>query len=425
MRRGLLLGVVLAVLVPAAGAALAWVYGRERAPILVGLLHSQTGAWATTEQPMLEAELLAIEEINAAGGLLGRPVRAVVADGRSEGPTFARQAQRLIHGDKVSVLIGCWTSEARIAVRPVVEEAQHLLVYPPAYEGLEQSPHIVYVGGPANQQTIPAVSWCFNVRRARKFFLLGSDSTWARTMGTLVKDQLHALRGELVGELYLEASGGEGSAGAPNGDGESEGSDVNAAVRRIQRAAPDVVLSMAERTDNPALYSRLRRAGITPDRVPVISLTLGEDEVRRLPAADVAGQYAAWKYFQSVDRPENREFIRRFRAKYGADRLVGDNIQIAYHGVRIWAQTVVEAQTDDVATVNREIVRQSLAAPEGILAIDAETRHGWRRSFLGRVRSDGEFEVVWSLPKSIRPVPFPLARSRDEWDALLESHRQR
>src|SRR3954447_15343867 len=185
MRRWVLLGVVLAVLGSAAGGLAYVVTWRERTPILAGPLHSQTGPWAVTEQSMLEAELLAIEEINAAGGLLGRPVSAVVADGRSDVPTFARQAQRLIHGDKVSVIVGCWSSEARKAVRPVVEEAQHLLIYPPSYEGLEESPNIVYAGGPANQQIVPAISWCYDVRKARKFFLIGSDSLWARALGAI------------------------------------------------------------------------------------------------------------------------------------------------------------------------------------------------------------------------------------------------
>src|SRR5258708_10753170 len=202
MRRWVLLGLVLAVLGLAAAGVAYVVWWRVREPILVGLLHSQTGPWAVTEQSMLEAELLAIEEINAAGGLLGRPVSPVVADGRSDVPTFARQAQRLIHGDKVSVIVGCWSSEARKAVRPVVEEAEHLLIYPPSYEGLEQSPNIVYAGGPANQQVIPAVSWFHDVRKARKFFLAGTDSLWARALAALVKDQLHALQAELAGEVF-------------------------------------------------------------------------------------------------------------------------------------------------------------------------------------------------------------------------------
>jgi urea transport system substrate-binding protein len=414
-RRRLIVGVVVAVLVLTAGAVVFWVSWGKRTPILVGLLHSQTGPWATVEKSMLAGELLAIEEINAAGGLLGRPVRAVIADGRSDVRTFARQAERLIHDEKVSVLIGCWESEARRAVRPVVEEANHLLIYPPSYEGLEQSPNIVYVGGPPNQQIMPAVSWCREVRKAQKFFLIGSDSLWARAVATVIRDQLHALGGEVLGEVLLDGDGGETSGGSGR-----VRNDVNEAVARIARAAPDVVLSTVEGPDSLAFYGRMRHDGLTPEKTPVISFILDEEAARRLPIADVAGQYAAWSYFQSVDRPRNREFVHRVRAKLGRDRVLSDCFQIAYQSVRIWAETVDDAETDDVQTINRQILRQSIDAPEGIIAIDAETRHGWRPFYLGKLRPDGQFEIVWSLPKPIRPVPYPSSRSRSDWNALVE-----
>jgi urea transport system substrate-binding protein len=414
-RRRLILGVLLAVLGLAAGAAALWgVSWRERTPILVGLLHSQTGPWATVEKSMLEGELLAIEEINAAGGLLGRPVRAVIADGRSDARTFARQAERLIYDEKVSVLIGCWESEARKAVRPVVEDAQHLLIYPPSYEGMEQSPNIVYVGGPTNQQIIPAVSWCREVRKARTFFLIGSDSLWARALGAVIKDQLHALGGELLGEVFLDGGDTAGGSGRIR-------NDVNQAVARIAKAAPDVVLSTVEGPDSLAFYGRMRHDGLTPEKVPVISFILEEEAVRRLPIADVTGQYAAWSYFQSVARPENLAFVREVRAKLGRDRAISDCFQIAYQSVRIWAETVDDAETDDVQVVNRQILRQSIDAPEGIIAIDTETRHGWRPFYLGKLRPDGQFDIVWSLSKPIRPIPYPASRSRADWNTLVDT----
>jgi urea transport system substrate-binding protein len=363
---------------------------------------------------MLEAELLAIDEINDAGGLLGRRVRAVVADGRSDPPTFAREARRLIEDEKVSVLIGCWASEARKAVRPVVEAADHLLIYPPEYEGLEQSPNIVYLGGPANQQVIPAVGWCREVRKAHKFFLIGSDSFWARAVGAVIKDQLQAFNAELLGEVFLVGGrDGEGSGASRN--------EVNEAVARIERAAPEVVLSTVEGPDSLAFYGRMRHVGLTPDRVPVVSFCLDEEAVRRLPIADIVGQYAAWDYFQSIDRSENREFLRKVKARFGADRTVSDNSQCAYQSVRFWAETVDEAETDDVARINRGLLRQSINAPEGIITIDGETRHGWRPFYLGKVRPDGQFEIVWSILKSIRPIPYPSSRTRGEWEALVEA----
>jgi urea transport system substrate-binding protein len=335
-------------------------------------------------------------------------VRAVIADGRSDPASFASQARRLIYDDKVSVLIGCWSSATRRAVRPVVEEAQHLMIYPPAFEGLEDSPNIVYPGGPPNQQVVPVLGWACDVRKARKFFVIGSDSVYARAMGAQIKDQLQARQAQLVGEVYLGADTGEGQI------------DVIEAVARIERAAPDVVVSTVEGPSQAPFYGRLRRAGITPDRIPVIALALGEEEVRRLPIADVVGQYASWNYLQSMDQEQNKEFVRKVKARYGADRVIGDNFQIAYQSVRIWAQTVAEIESDDPEVVNLDILRQSVNAPEGIVTIDAETRHGWRPCYLGKVRPDGQFEIVWSVKKPIRPIPYPASRSREEWDALVD-----
>jgi len=366
---------------------------------------------------MLEAELLAIEDLNANGGLLGRPVRAVVADGRSDPQTFARQAERLINDVKVSVLIGCWKSEARKAVRPVVEEAKHLLIYPPKYEGLEESPNIVYVGGPTNQQLIPAVSWCRDARKARKFFVIGSDSLLARSMGAVIKDQLRALQAELVGEIYLNGGSGAGSRGEDSG---ARRNDMIEAVDRIARAAPDVVLSTVNGTDSLAFYGRMRHAGLTPEKLPVVSFSLDEEAIRRLPISDVVGQYAAWNYFESLDRRENREFLGRIKKRLGTDRFIGDHFQIAYQSVLVWAETVDDVMTDDVQMVNRQILRQSVKAPEGIITIDFDTRHGWRPFYLGKVLPDGQFEIVWSISRSIRPVPYPGSRTRAEWDAVVE-----
>jgi urea transport system substrate-binding protein len=407
MRRGWLVLVILAVVGLAAGATALVVSWNDRTPVRVGLLHSATGPYATVEQSMLEAELMAIEDINAAGGLLGRPVRAVVADGRSDPVTFASQARRLIYDERVSVLIGCWSSAARRSVRPVVEQAQHLLLYPPAFEGLESSSNIVYPGGPPNQLVAPVVAWCCDVRKARKFFVIGSDSLYCRAMGAQIKDQLQARQAELVEEVYVGRDVGE------------DRLDVNEAIVRIEKASPDVVMSTVEEPDQAAFYGRLRRAGITPERLPVISWTLGEEEVRRLPINDVVGQYAAWNYFQSIDLETNRQFVSKVKARYGADRVVSDNFQIAYESVWIWAQTVAELETDDPRAVNLNILRQSVNAPEGIITIDAETRHGWRPCYLGKVKPDGQFEILWSVKKPIRPIAYPTSRSQEEWDALV------
>ncbi len=374
-------------------------------PIRVGLLHSRTGAMQISEDSMIDAELLALKEINQNGGLLGRQVEGVIADGRSDWPTFAKEAQRLIEVEKVSVIFGCWTSASRKSVKPVVEKHAHLLVYPMAYEGLEQSPNIIYTGAAPNQQVIPAVSWCYEKLKARTFFLIGSDYVWPHCVNEIVKDQLKALGATCVGESYLLFGS----------------SEVAAAIEAIKKAHPDVIISTVVGDSNKPFYEALHAAGIKPQSAPVLSFSIAEDELRKLPVREMVGDYAAWDYFQSIPSPENREFVGRFKKEYGPDRVTSDVIEAAYSSVLLWAHAVVEAESAEIASVLKVLRRQSLNAPEGIISVDEETQHTWRPVYIGQIREDRQFDLVWTSEKPVRPIPYPTSRSHAEWDAFLNN----
>ena len=406
MRRWLTTFVALVILGGVAAWCAVWFRAQALPPIRVGILHSKTGPTRISEKSMIEAEVMAIEEINRQGGLLGgRTVEYEIADGRSDWPRFAHEAQRLIDEKEVNVIFGCWTSASRKSVKPVVEQSQHLLVYPMAYEGLEESPNIIYTGAAPNQQVIPALSWCFQHLKARKFFLVGSDYVWPHCVNEIAKDQFKALGAECVGESYILFGS----------------SDVSASVESIRKANPDVIISTVVGDSNTPFFQKLQTAGILPERTPVISFSIAEDELRELPLSTMVGDYAAWDYFQSIDRRENKEFIKRFQRRYGADRVTSDAIEAAYNSVWLWAQAVSEAGTANIPEVIRAMRRQSLNAPEGIVTVDAETHHTWRPVNVGRIRSDGKFDLVWSSEKPIRPIPYPRSRSREEWDSLLEN----
>lgn len=406
MRRSWLLLIALAAVTLAVVVYLGWEQFRiAKKPIVVGILHSKTGAMRISESSMIDAELLAIEEINARGGLLGRRIDPVVADGKSDWPTFREEARRLIQDHKVSVIFGCWTSASRRTVKPVIEQENHLLVYPMAYEGLEQSPNIIYIGAAPNQQIIPAVKWSFDDLGKRRFFLVGTDYVWPHSVNAIMKDQLKALKAELVGEAYIYFGS----------------SKVEPVVKRIVEAKPDVILSSVVGETNLAFYPELRKAGIRPEQCPVISFSIAEDELRNLSPRDLAGNYSAWNYFQSIERPENRAFVQAFQARYGKDRVTSDVISAAYNGVRLWAQAVEEAGREEVTLVRDTIKRQSLSAPEGIVSIDGPTLHTWRPVYIAKVAEDGQFRIVWDSKKPIRPVPYPLSRSRAEWEDFLQA----
>ena len=378
-------------------------------PILVGVLHSQTGPIAVSEQAMIEAEQLAFEEINAAGGLLGRPIQWIIADGASDWPTFAREAERLIYDEGVTVLFGCWTSASRKSVLPVLERSDHLLIYPMAYEGLEACPNVIYTGAAPNQQITPAVQWCQSTLNARRFFLLGSDYIWPHCVNAIISDQLMGLGVEKVAEQYV-----------PFGS-----TNLKAYVQEIVDTQPDVILCSVVGDSAIAFFRELREAGISPDDIPVITFALAEDELRSTNHADMVGHYAAWNYFQSIDSEENKRFVSAFKERYGAERVTSDVIAAAYNSVYLWANAVRESGNTDVQQVRNSLRQQSFNAPEGIIAVDPSTQHTWRPVYIGKIQEDKQFEIVWTSNGSVRPVPYPITRSKRDWTAFVNDLQRR
>lgn len=374
----------------------------DKKTIKIGVLHSLTGTMAISETSVVDATLLAIEEINKNGGLLGRKIEPIVADGRSDLSTFAKEAERLLKEEKVAVVFGCWTSASRKIVKKIFEKFNHLLFYPVQYEGLERSPNIVYTGAAPNQQIIPAIKWCFD-NLGKNFFLVGSDYVFPRTANTIIKDQVTALRGEILGEEYILL-----------GD-----KDFAGLVQKIVDTKPDVIINTVNGDSNIYFFKELRRAGITPKKIPTMSFSIAEEEIRTLSIENLVGDYASWNYFQSIDTDENKVFIEKFKKKYGTDRVTDDPIEAGYFGVHLWAQAVREAGTANVNEVRKTIRDQSINAPEGMVYINSKNLHTWKTVRIGKIREDGQFDIVWSSEKPVRPVPYPIYRSVSEWDKFL------
>ncbi len=370
-------------------------------PIRIGVLHSLSGTMAASERPLVDAVRLAVEEINAAGGLLGRPVEMVVADGRSDDGVFAAEAERLIVAERVSVLFACWTSACRKAVKPVVEKHRHLMFYPLQYEGLEQSPVLYYTGSTPNQQIIPGTRWALDAL-GKRVYLLGSDYLFPRAANLIIRDLVKTDGGTVLAERYRAL-----------GD-----ADFSAAVAEIRAMKPDVVLNTINGDSNAHFFRALHAAGL--GAVPVVSFSLAEDGLKAIGRdAFHPNHYAVWSYFQSIPGEANRHFVAAFQQRYGSDRVTSDPVEATYVGVRLWAQAVTDAGTADPEQVNRAMLQQSLAAPSGIAAVDRGTRHLWKPVRIGKARADGQFELVWHSGDALRPDPFPDYRSRFEWQRLL------
>lgn len=364
--------------------------GASGETIKVGLLHSLSGTMAISETTVVDAEELAIEEINKAGGILGKQIEIIKEDGASDWPTFAEKATKLIDQDQVAVVFGCWTSASRKAVLPVFESKNHMLWYPVQYEGQECSKNIFYTGAAPNQQIEPAVEWLLK-NKGKKFFLVGSDYVFPRTANTIIKEQLKALGGETVGEDYL-----------PLGN-----TEVTPIITKIKAALPDggVIFNSLNGDSNVAFFKQLQGAGLTPDKYPSMSVSIAEEEVRQIGKEFLLGHYAAWNYFQTVDTPENKTWVEAFKAKYGDDRVTNDPMEAAYIMVYLWKQAVEKAGTTELEAVRAAALGQEFAAPEGKVTMNVN-HHISKTVRIGEVRDDGLFNIVFSTDGPVAPIPW-------------------
>ena len=378
--------------------------GRAKPSIKIGVLHSLTGTMASSEAPLVDAVRLAVEEANASGGVNGRMIEMVVEDCRSDAAYCAQQAEKLITREGVHALFGCWTSACRKAVKPVVEKHHHLLFYPVQYEGLEQSPDIIYTGAAPNQQIIPMALWALQ-RKGKRFYLIGSDYIFPRTANLIVKDLLHAQGGQLLGERYLPLGA----------------SDMAAAVKEIAAQRPDFVLNTLNGDSNQHFFRALQAAGITADKTPVFSTSIAEVELATMGRDLMAGHYAAWGYFQSLDNAENKAFVERFKQRFGRERVLDDPMEASYVGVKLWVEAARSQDQTDLVLLKIVLTQQTLRTPQGIVAVDYDTQHLWKKAYIGKARVDGQFEIVWQSAQPIHPAPFPFYRSPAEWLAMQQA----
>ena len=371
-------------------------------PIRVGVLHSLTGTMAQSESPVVDALLLAINQTNQAGGLLGRRVEPIILDGKSDWPTFAAQAERLLLEDKVSTVFGCWTSASRKTVVPIFEEHDNLLIYPVQYEGIEESPNIIYTGAAPNQQILPAVKWAFETQNARKFFFVGSDYVFPRVAKEIITDQIQELGGEITGQAFVPLGA----------------TDFNLVIDQIEKTKPDVILSCINGASNTPFFNQLRN-NKKLDEIETISFSIGEEELRFMNTDRMTNDFAAWSYFQSIDLPINQQLLSDFHEKYGPQRVFTDPMAAAYFGFKLWAQAVEESQNDEPIAIRHAMLNQRINAAAGPLRIDATTQHTYQTPRIGKVQPDGQFEIVWMADAPVRPQPYPPSRSTSDWRAIL------
>jgi len=375
--------------------------------IKVGILHSLSGTMAISETVLKDTALMAIDEINAKGGVLGKKLEPVVVDPASNWPLFAEKTKQLLTQDKVAVIFGCWTSVSRKSVLPVVEELNGLLFYPVQYEGEELSKNVFYTGAAPNQQAIPAVEYLMSKEGggAKRFVLLGTDYVYPRTTNKILRAFLKS-KGVAEADIMEEYT--------PFGH-----SDYQTIIGKVKKFAGEgkktAVISTINGDSNVPFYKELGNAGLKAKDVPVVAFSVGEEELRGVDTKPLVGHLAAWNYFMSVKNPTNTDFTKKWGTYAKAKNIPGhkdkpltnDPMEATYIGVHMWAQAVEKAKSTDTDKVIAAMAGQTFKAPSGFTAtMDAKNHHLHKPVFIGEVKSDGQFNVVWKTPGPVKAKPW-------------------
>ncbi|MBB5872380.1 urea transport system substrate-binding protein [Allocatelliglobosispora scoriae] len=357
--------------------------------VKVGLLNSLSGTMAISEVTVRDSIKLAVEEINAAGGVLGKKIEPISEDGASDWPTFAEKATKLIKEDRVVAVFGCWTSASRKAVKPVFESNKALLFYPVQYEGLEQSPYIFYTGATTNQQIVPGLDY-LKAQGKKTVYLVGSDYVFPRTANKIIKAYAAANGMTVLGEDY-----------APLGS-----TEFGTITNKVKASKADAVFNTLNGDSNVAFFKEYKSAGLTAATMPVVSVSIAEEEVKSIGTQYLADQLTAWNYYQTTPGAANDKFVKAYKAKFGADKPTSDPMEAAYVSVYLWKAMVEKAKSFDVEKVKAASDGITFDAPEGLVTIDGATQHISKTARIGKIGADGLITEVWNSGQPVKPDPY-------------------
>jgi urea transport system substrate-binding protein len=403
----------------AAGAGMAALGGlpristaQSKEPIKIGVLHSLSGTMAISEVSLRDVVLMAVEEINAKGGVLGRKLQPIVVDPASNWDLFAEKAKQLLLQDKVAVTFGCWTSVSRKSVLPVFENNNGLLFYPVQYEGEECSKNVFYTGATPNQQLIPAAEYMMSREGGgyKKFYLLGTDYVFPRTANKILRAFLLAkgIPKDSIEEEYTPFN-------------HQDYQTIVGKIKRFASGGSATVLSTINGDSNVPFYKEFANQGLRSENAPIMAFSVAEDELRGMDTSALVGHLAAWNYYQSVDTPQNKKFVNAFKeycAKNnlpgGAKRVTDDPIEAAYFGVYVWKQAVEKAHSTEVDAVRKAVYGQEFLAPGGKIKMDEANHHTYKPVLIGEILKDGQFKVVSRSKGLVKAEPWSQYTSADK-----------
>ncbi len=370
------------------------------------IIHALTGSYAISVLPIVNAELLAIDDINKSGGILGYKVNPIIIDGKSDWSLFKKETEDLFQKKDIKAVIGCFASACRKEVLPIYEKYNKLLIYPAQYEGIEESNNILYSGSVPNQQLTPAIKWA-NDNLGKTFFIVSSDSLYQRVSNEIIKNVIKVVDGKLLGEEYLL----------------TDSTDTDKIAEKIFKLNPSVVINNTIPITNNALITSLTKYNVLPNKSKMLLFKIAETEIVKLDKKEsLIGSFAVANYFQSLEIKENLEFIKKYKAKYGEQTTISDPMISAYSGILLWAEAVKQAGTFDTDVVRKNLYGLSLSSPAGMYYIDANSLNLWNEVYIGKLNKDLQFDIIWKSEKPVKPVSYPRFKSKKEWNDFSQNY---
>jgi urea transport system substrate-binding protein len=377
---------------------------RAQDTVKIGVLHSLSGTMAISETSLRDVVLMAVEEINKSGGVMGKMIEPLVVDPASNWDLFAEKAKQLIVQDKVAVTFGCWTSVSRKSVLPVFEGNNALLFYPVQYEGEEQSLNVFYTAASPNQQLVPAAEYMMSEEGGgfKKFYLLGTDYVFPRTANKVLKAFLKSkgVPDENIMEEYTPFH-------------HQDYQTIVGKIKKFAAGGKACVLSTINGDSNVPFYKEFANQGLKSSDCPIMAFSVAEDELRAMDVPPLVGHLACWNYFQSINTPENKKFVMAFKEfckksnlPGGSARVTDDPIEAAYYGVYVWKMAVEKAGSFDVDKVRQAVYGMEFDAPGGKKKMDEKNQHTYKPVYIGEIKKDGQFKIVWRTPGLVKPDSY-------------------
>ncbi|MCC5859615.1 MAG: transporter substrate-binding domain-containing protein [Ectothiorhodospiraceae bacterium] len=378
-------------------------------PWRVGILFSETGVTSVIEKSQLHGALLAIEEINEAGGVAGREIQPIAYDPGSVVTRYGELAETLLAQDGVNVIFGCYMSSTRKEVLPVIERRNALFFYPTLYEGFEYSPNVIYGGAAPNQNSVPLASYLME-NYGNRFYFVGSDYIYPRESNRVMRTIVRQGGGEVIGERYVPLH--------------AQAKDFEVILRDIRRQQPDVIFSTVVGTGTINFYQAYRQAGGDGKRVPIASLTTNEAEVAQMGAEAAAGHITAAPYFRNISTPANQRFLERYKRRFGTVADVTSCCEAAYFQVHMFANALRQTGTTDTDQLRAALSGAEYDAPQGRVKIDPDNNHTYLESRIGRVDDQGEYVVEFEVGRAIKPDPYLVVPALHDWSMQLIRPRE-